>query len=245
MKKILFTIYCTFFFASYTLADTITEEREFILYGKLPIFPRISVLHISTTFSEINKSKYELKFNIKTINLVNFLSNINGDGLVKGIIKENNYFPEFYKYDYVRGKKEKSVFLKYQNGKLVEEIISPMFDKNKLTPIREDQKNNSIDPATLFLRLLDINKTNKCNQDIKIYDGKRRYDVYFDEKIIEKQIIECSASQSRIGGYKIDKIDPLTNADLVKIRYEDSLNNKFLGFYAIKGLIEIMIEEVN
>ena len=245
MKQLLLTVYSLLFLVNYSIADTKSEEREFILYAKLPIVPKISILQISTNLLEIDKSKFKLKFHIKTLNIVNYISTINGDGLLFGLIKDNIYYPESYKYEYVRGSKEKSVYLEYLNGKIIEEIFTPEFDKNKLTPVTNEQKVNTIDPATLFLRLLDINQTNKCNQDIKIYDGKRRYDVIFDEKINEKLIIECSASQNRIGGYKKNKIDPLTNTDLVKIKYEDSVTNKFLGFYAKKGLIEIMIEEVN
>ena len=245
MKKILFIFYFALFLANNTLADTKAEEREFILYAKLPIVPKISILQISTNLIEIDKEKFELKFNIKTLNIVNYISSINGDGLVLGYIKNNNYYPELYKYEYVRGNKEKSVYLKYSNGKINDEIFIPEYDKNKLTPITNEQKFNTIDPATLFLRFLDINKIYGCNQDIKIYDGKRRYDIIFSDKKFEKQEIECSASQNRIGGYKKNKIDPLTNTDLLKIRYEDSANNRFLGFYAKKGLIEIMIEEVH
>ena len=245
VKKILFIAYFALFFVNNTLADTKTEEREFILYAKLPIVPKISILQISTNLLEIDKEKFELKFNVKTLNIVNYISSINGDGFVLGHIKNDNYQPESYEYKYVRGNKNKYVYLEYSNGRIINEINTPEFDKNKLTPITNDQKINTIDPATLFLRLLDINKTNKCNHDIKIYDGKRRYDVIFSDKQLTKHKIECSAFQNRIGGYKKDKIDPLTNTDLVKIRYEDSANNRFLGFYAKKGLIEIIIEEVH
>ena len=245
MKKILFIVYFALFFINNSLADTKAEEREFILYAKLPIVPKISILQISTNLLEIDKEKFELKFNIKTLNIVNYISSVNGDGLVLGIIKSNNYYPESYKYEYTRGNKEKSVYIEYSNENIIKEIFTPQFDKNKLTPITNKQKTNTIDPATLFLRLLDINKIYGCNQDIKIYDGKRRYDVIFSDKKLTKHEIECSASQNRIGGFKKDKIDPLTKADLVKIRYEDSANSRFLGFYAKKGLIEIIIEEVH
>ena len=245
MKKILLTVGFLFCFVNYSLADTKLEEREFILYAKLPIIPKISILQISTNLLEIDGSKFELLFNVETLNIVDYIASINGKGFVKGYIQQNNYFPKSYKYDYQRGSKEKSVYLKYSNGKLIEEIYTPKFDINKLTPIKSEQKDNTIDPATLFLRLLDINKINRCSKNIKIYDGKRRYNVIFDDKKLVDQTIECSASQNRIGGYKKGNIDPLTNTDLVKIKYKSSVNNEFLGFYAKKGLIEIIIEEIN
>jgi len=44
VKKILFIVYFALFFINNSLADTKTEEREFILYAKFPIVPRISIL---------------------------------------------------------------------------------------------------------------------------------------------------------------------------------------------------------
>ena len=63
------------------------------------------------------------------------------------------------------------------------------------------------------------------------------------DKKIDDHIIECTANQHRIGGYKKDKIDPLTNTDLIKIRYKNIPKSEFIEFYAKKGLIEISIQE--
>ena len=246
MKVIKFFLFTGILLASCNLyADTFKEEKKYILSVKLPLIPKISVMQISTKLSNTDNAKYELNFNIKTLNLIDYISSVNGDGYVSGSINNNIYIPDLYKYDYVRKSKKKSVSLKYLNGKIIEEKFTPKFDKNKLTPILNKQKDNTIDPATLFLRLVDLSRINQCTESIKIYDGKRRYDIIFNEKKLDNQIIECSAWQNRIGGYKKDKIDPLTNTDIVKIRYENVSDNKFLEFYTKKGLIEISIEEIN
>jgi len=246
LKVIRFILFIGILLTSFNLhAENTNNERKFILFAKLPIIPKISLMELKTNLSIIDKDKYELSFKVKTLNFVDYINNINGEGFVEGSIINNIYYPKTYNYNYVRKSKKKSVSLKYLNKNIVENKFIPVFDKNKLTPISENEMIDTIDPATLFLRLLDINKTDKCNQIIKVYDGKRRYDVIFDEIKIENLTIECSAFQKRIGGYKKDKIDPLTNTDLIKIKYQNSLNNNFLEFYAKKGLIEIMIEEIN
>jgi len=245
MKKILYLVCCSLLFINYSLADTLFEERRFILFVKLPIIPKISIMQISTNLSIIDNNKYELNFKVKALNLVDYISKINGEGFVNGSIKNGNYFPASYKYDYVRKSKKKSVSLKYLDGKISEDKFTPPFDKNKLTPIDDEQKNNTVDPATLFLRLLELDKTNQCNEIINVYDGKRRYDIIFNEKKVDSNVIECSAWQSRIGGYKTDKMDPLTNTDIVKIRYTNSTNNGFLELNAKKGLIELSIIEIH
>ncbi len=238
-------IICSLFlFINYSLADTSIEKREFVLYAKLPLVPKISVLNIATTLIENNKNEFDLNFKVKTLDLIKYFNEIDGNGSVKGFKNQNNYYPEQYIYDYTRKGKNKSVVLKYKDGNLVNEYFKPSFDKNKLTPISDKQKNNTIDPATLFLRLLDINKTSRCNDLVKVYDGKRRYNIIFKEVSLVNNIIECSAQQDRIGGYKKDKVDLYTNTDLVKLRYDTASDNEFLEFYAKKGLVEITIKEI-
>ena len=50
-------------------------------------------------------------------------------------------------------------------------------------------------------------------------------------------------SGAKIGGYKKDSFDPLTNTDAITIKYKNSGKNNFVGFYAKSGLTEISIEE--
>ena len=42
--------------------------------------------------SKVDKSKFELRFNVNTINIVNSITSINGDGLLLGLIENNNYY---------------------------------------------------------------------------------------------------------------------------------------------------------
>ena len=246
MKVIKFLLFIAILLISCNLyADNSEEEKKYIVLVKLPLIPKISIMQISTKLSINNNEKYELYFNIKTLNLIDYISNVNGDGYVSGDIIDSMYVPNIYKYDYIRKSKKKSVSLKYLDGMIIEEIFIPKFNKDELTPINSEQKINTIDPATLFLRLIDLKSTNQCTDNINVYDGKRRYDIIFKKEKLGNQIIECLAWQNRIGGYKEDKVDPLTNTDTVKIRYEIILDNKFLELYAKKGLIEITIEEIN
>ena len=183
MKKIKFKVLRFVSFITICLlslsshADTIIEERNFILSAKIPLIPKISIMQISTQLTATVKEKYKLTFKVETLNIVDFINNINGEGYVSGYINDGTYIPLYYKYDYTRKSKKKLVILEYLNGNISKEKFIPPFDKNKLTPIQNSQKNNTVDPATLFLRLLELSKTNKCNEDIKIYDGKRRYDI--------------------------------------------------------------------
>ena len=47
MKKLIITILCFFAFIHYSLSDTITEKRKFVLYVDLQIVPKIPIMKIA------------------------------------------------------------------------------------------------------------------------------------------------------------------------------------------------------
>ena len=94
VKKILMIICSLFLFINYSLADTSIEKREFVLYAKLPLVPKISVLNIATTLIENNKNEFDLNFKVKTLDLIKYFNEIDGNGSVKGFKNQNNYYPE-------------------------------------------------------------------------------------------------------------------------------------------------------
>ena len=57
------------FYSSYTLSDTIDQERKFTIYAKLPLVPRVSVMEIVTSLN-IRTHKYFYDFSIKSKNII-------------------------------------------------------------------------------------------------------------------------------------------------------------------------------
>ena len=243
-KKFLY--FLLFFFSSYTLADTIDQERKFTIYAKLPLVPKISVMEIATTLS-IENDKYFYEFHIKSKNIVEFINQVNGKGTVNGII--NNIFkPTNYSYEYTRKKKEKYVEISYSDN-AVESIINlPEFDKSKLSIVSDDMLIDTIDPSSFFLNLLNFDKTEQCKNKFKIFDGKRRYDVVFTNINENKKnkTIECEANQIRLGGYKKNEkvSDVFAASDYIKVIYSNNLDKEFIGYEAMTGSIKIIIEEI-
>ena len=118
-KVIRFFLFIAILVTSFnSYADTFEEEKKFILSLKLPLIPEVSIMQISTKLSNTNNEIYKLNFNVKTINLIDYISSVNGNGYTEGFIKNSFYIPEYYKYDYVRKSKNKSVSIKYLNGKI-------------------------------------------------------------------------------------------------------------------------------
>ena len=244
IKKIYLYLFLVFY-PFYTLADTIDLERKFTIYAKLPLVPKVSVMEITTSLN-VKNHKYFYDFSIKSKNIVEFINQVNGNGEVDGVI-DNIYRPTNYSYKYTRKKKEKYVEMSYSND-VVEKIINlPKIDKLQLTDVSDDMLIGTIDPSSFFLNLLEYNKTEKCKNKFKIFDGKRRYDVVFTniKKNINNNSIECEASQIRLGGYKKNEkvSDVFAASDYIKVIYSEKNNNEFLGYEAKNGPIKIIIEE--
>ncbi len=245
IKKI-YLFFLLTFISSSTLADTLDQERKFIIYAKLPLVPRISVMEIETKLNTENE-KYIYEFIIESKNIVEFVNQVNGKGTVNGLITKT-YKPIKYKYKYTRKNKEKYVEMVYAND-VVQKIINlPKYDKSKLTLVSEQMLIGTIDPSSFFLNMLHYEKTGKCKNKFKVFDGKRRYDVIFKNVVFNDQnnTIECEADQIRLGGYKKNEkvSDVFAATDYIKIIYSDNINKDFVRYEAKNGPIRIIIEEI-
>ena len=173
------------------------------------------------------------------INFVKFLAKkltpitININAAVNIMIDEGNLSPE----------------IKYDNNKVVKVINVPEFDSSKLSVVNDEMLIDTIDPSSFFLNVLDFNKTESCKNKFKIFDGKRRYDVVFNNLLRNKDdgTIECEATQIRLGGYKSDEKvkDVFAASDYIKVIYKDDKLNSFVGYEAKNGSIKIIINEAS
>ena len=222
------------------LADTIAEERKFIIEAKYGVLPSIPIMEIDTQLDIENKN-FEYKFNIKTKKLISFINPVNGNGKVSGRV-DNFYIPKKYSYNYIRKNKEKYVEIVYENNLIKELIVLPEYNKAELTPITDEMLSNTIDPSTFFLNLLYFENLNNCKDIYRIFDGKRRYDILFNGTKVNNNTIECEAQQIKIGGYKNKEDDIFASSDFIKVIYSIE-DNKFIGYEARNKNITISIKE--
>ena len=245
IKSVFTYIIILFFFISPTLADTLNQERKFNIYAKLPLVPKIKIMEISTLLNVENETFY-YEFIINSKNIVEFINQIDGKGRVEGYVN-SLYQPTNYAYRYIRKKKEKYVEINYNNKKVIKVINMPEFDSSKLSAVNDEMLIDTIDPSSFFLNVLDFDKTESCKNKFKIFDGKRRYDIVFNNLIENKNngTIECEAKQIRLGGYKIDEKvnDVFAASDYIKVIYKNDELNSFVGYEAKNGSIEIIINE--
>ena len=239
-----FIIIFLIYFLNYnSLADSLSEEREFVITTKISLLPPIKTMKINVDLEEKDDLTFNLNFEVNSLQLANVISRINGNGKVKGI-KKQIYMPNEYSYDYKRNDKEKKVNIVYLDNKIKESNVYPEFDKTKLIEINNNDLIDTIDPATFFLNMLYYELTNNCTHNFKIFDGKRRYDIVFLKKAITETEIICEAQQIKIGGYKKNKFKDSDTSDYIYVKYNKS-DYSFREYEAKSGNIIIKIIETN
>ena len=242
MRLLFNIIFLLFLLCNYSLSDT-SEERKFIIEAKFGILPSIKIMEIYTKL-KVKEDKFNYIFNIESKNIVKFINETNGRGTVSGKYQANNYIPYKYTYSYKRNDKNKYVEIVYKDNNVEKIIITPKYDKSKLTPLTEKMLDGTIDPPTFFLSILDYKNINNCQKTFKVFDGKRRYDVKFNKSnTLSDTVIECEARQIKLGGYKKKENDVFAASDFIKIVYDKKKDNKFMRYKAKNGSINILIEE--
>tara|TARA_B100001093_G_scaffold514109_1_gene587441 strand:+ start:408 stop:1145 length:738 start_codon:yes stop_codon:yes gene_type:complete len=226
-----------------SLADTY-EERNFNIDAKFGIFPSINVMEINTKL-KTKEENFDYIFDIKSKNIVKFINETSGKGIVSGKIVDNKYIPSRYEYSYKRKEKNKYIEILYRKNVIEKITIKPRYDQSKLTPLTDQMLINTIDPPTFFLSILNYKNLDNCNKVFRVFDGKRRYDVKFNKlSSSSSDLIQCEAKQIKLGGYKKKEDDVFATSDFIKIIYDNNKNNNFLRYEAKNGSINIIIKEI-
>ena len=226
-----------------SLADSLSEEREFVITTKIALLPAVKTMKINVDLEEKDDLTFNLNFDVNTLQLADVVSKIDGNGYVKGV-KNNLYKPIVYNYDYIKNGKEKKINIVYLGNKIKESNVYPEFDKTKLVEINNNDLIDTIDPATFFLNMLYYELTNNCTHNFKIFDGKRRYNIVFLKNVITETEIICEAQQIKIGGYKKDKLKNADNSDYIYVKY-NKVDYSFKEYEAKSGNIIIKIIETS
>ena len=241
LKLIVIFLIC---FINYnSLADSLSEEREFVITTKIALLPAVKTMKINVDLEEKNDLTFNLNFDVNTLQIADIVSKIDGNGYVKGV-KNNLYKPIVYNYDYTKNGKEKKINIVYLGNKIKESNVYPEFDKTKLVEINNNDLIDTIDPATFFLNMLYYELTNNCTHNFKIFDGKRRYNIVFLKNVITETEIICEAQQIKIGGYKKDKLKNADNSDYIYVKY-NKVDYSFREYEAKSGNIIIKIIETS
>ena len=217
-------------------------DNNYNLFIKFPLIPKTHILSMKSQFEE-EKDVYKYSFLIESTPLTRVISKIEGNGYVYGTVNKDIYTPNEYSYKYFRNNKDKLYNIFFKNNKVSKNIVNPDYDKNKLTKIVNSMLNNVIDPASMFIHL-DTLADGLCKNNISVFDGKRRYDLDITTSEEGGDYIICRAEQIKIGGYKKNEIDLITQPQIIFLTYKKS--NEIFTLKSIEGknkMTTIIIEK--
>ena len=208
----------------YTIFARASVET-YSVFAKLPLLGEVQVQNIETNFTIIN-NEFDYSYNVKPTKLVDFFDNKISNGYIKGVIVNEKIYPHLYFYQSKKDDFERSIKFNYMDGKITDINIEPQYDTSKITKVTNKMIRESIDPVTMFYLITNYNHIKDCNFTMKIYDGKRRYDLIFSDPVNDNKFFLCTITHKKIAGYKPEKIEKgeLYISDL---RFKISQNGEF------------------
>ena len=210
------------FFTFYARASVETYS----VYAKLPLLGEVQVQNIETSFTIIN-NEFDYSYNVEPTKLVDFFDNKISNGYIKGILKNEEIYPQLYFYNSKKDDFERSIKFNYFDGKITHIKIEPKYDTSKITKVTDEMISESIDPVTMFYLITNYNHIKNCNFTLNIYDGKRRYDLIFSDPVNNNQYFLCTITHKKIAGYKPEKIEK-DEKYISDLRFKISQNGEYI-----------------
>ena len=198
-------LYLTVIFA-FTLSNySYGKQESYSVFAKFPLLGEIEVQEISTDLI-ITNNKIEYSYNVNPTKVVDFFDDKVSSGFINAELIDNSihtteYFFKTEKEDFMR-----IIKFKYFEGLIKDIIIDPAYDISKITEVTDQMIKESIDPVTMFYMITNYNYIKDCDKIIKVYDGKRRYNLILSNPIESHKSYSCTLTHQKISGYKPEKI---------------------------------------
>ena len=176
---------------------------------------------------ELDSFNYSLKVNSTTTGITKFFYPWKQEIKISGKIENNNIKPSFYNISDIRDNKSGHMEIIYKNSTPI--IKSSFPDHNNDTRREKVSKKlllNSLDPVnSLILLGLLSNKTNNCNHEIKIFDGRRRFNLKYSLIEINTDTITCKLNIIRIAGYSKKELKKHPKEGILILKKLSNTNN--------------------
>lgn len=203
MKKIGLILLLTNLFCNSAQAFSVTHDFRVIL-GPFEASQTEFVYNLSP-------SKYSVNSKVRTSGFFDTLYPFMANYATSGRIKKNNLETQSYHYDSKsRFSKRKKELIYNENGQPIMRISSKN-DKEKKVEIEQSTDNkDTTDLQTVFAELAkQYNTVHFCNARMQVFDGKRRFDVIFqdegEEELQPNQYTKLGGPSAKCSMY-IDKL---------------------------------------
>jgi len=158
----------------------------------------------SNAVFDLDRFNYSLTVHSTTTGITKFFYPWEQEIKILGQIDNHIVKPSYYKINDTRdNNKSGHMHIIYENS--IPIIKSSIPDHNTDTRREKVSKKlllNSLDPVTSIILLgLLISKTNDCDHEIQIFDGRRRFNLKYSLSEINIDTITCKLNIIRIAGY--------------------------------------------
>ena len=195
------TIFLSFTFTK----SSLSKQENYSVFAKLPLLGEIEVQNIKTDLTIID-DKIKYSYYVSPTKLVDFFDEKISSGFILGKLENNNIITEEYFFKTEKEDFKREIQFQYLDGSIKEIIIEPNYDISKISNVSELMIKESIDPVSMFYLITNFNYIKKCNKTIKVYDGKRRYNLILSNPIENDLSYSCTLTHQKIAGYKPKKI---------------------------------------
>jgi len=150
--------------------------------------------------------KIKYSYYVSPTKIVDFFDDKISSGFISGKLENNNIVTEEYFFKTEKEDFKREIYFQYLDGLIEEVNIKPSYDISKISKVSDIMIKESIDPVSMFYLITDFEYIKNCNKIIKVYDGKRRYDLILSKPIKNDLSYSCTLTHQKIAGYKPDKI---------------------------------------
>ena len=184
---------------------SLSKQENYSVFAKLPLLGEMEVQYIKTDFTSID-DKIKYSYHVSPTKIVDFFDNKISSGFILGKLEKNNLITEEYFFKSEKEDFKREIQFLYSDGLIEEVNIEPNYDISKITNVSDIMIQESIDPVSMFYLITDFEFIKNCNKTIKVYDGKRRYDLILSKPIVNDLSYSCTLTHQKIAGYKPEKI---------------------------------------
>ena len=246
MNSIKFNIILIFILFSIINSTPAKEKVDnYSVYAKLPLLGEVEVQKIETELSIVD-STFEYSYYVAPTKIVDFFDKKITSGYILGSLQNNSVNTDQY---YLKTEKDdfsRIIEFSYINNVIHDVSVNPTYDTSKITNVSEIMIIESVDPVTMFFKITNFEFINGCNKTIKVYDGKRRYDLKLSNPKITDESYICTLTHQKIAGYKPEKIkeNKIYVSDL-KFLVDKNRSYKFSEVSLRNNNTDLIIKKIN
>ncbi len=184
---------------------SLSRQENYSVFAKLPILGEIEVQNIKTDFTSID-DKIKYSYYVSPTKIVDFFDDKISSGFILGKVENGHIVTEEYFFKTENEDFKREIKFQYLNGLIKVVNIDPNYDLSKITNVSDKMIEESIDPVSMFYLITNFEYIKNCNKTIKVYDGKRRYNLILSKPIKNDHGYSCTLTHKKIAGYKSEKI---------------------------------------